>query len=65
MQSNGQFQFTVRGVGSGKTNLIQASTNLANWSTLSTNLVSTNSLIITDPAVTNSARRYYRVLQFH
>jgi len=65
IQTNGQFQFTVRGVGSGKTNLIQASTNLANWSTLSTNLVFTNSLIITDSAVTNSARRYYRVLQFH
>ena len=47
---------------SGLNGLIQVSTNLATWSTL-TNFIGTNiTLNILDPAATNGTRRFYRAV---
>src|SRR5436190_12945922 len=51
--TNGQFQFTVSGVTPGRTNVVQSSLNLSNWTTISTNVAVSNSLQIIDPAATD------------
>src|SRR5439155_18465227 len=58
--TNGQFQFTIRGVTPGRTNAVQSSLNLSNWSTISTNVAVSNSLQIIDPAASNFNLRFYR-----
>ena len=58
--TNGQFQFTIRGVTPGRTNAVQSSLNLSNWSTISTNVAVSNSLRIIDPAATDFNLRFYR-----
>ncbi|HWY78348.1 MAG TPA: chitobiase/beta-hexosaminidase C-terminal domain-containing protein, partial [Verrucomicrobiae bacterium] len=60
--SNGQFQLGLSGV-PGNKYVLQASTNLVNWTALSTNTASTNLLNLSDPGATNFPRRFYRVLQ--
>ena len=44
-------------------NLVQASTNLADWFTIGTNVLSTNTTRFTDHEATNFTQRAYRVLQ--
>ena len=56
-------QLSIDGVTPGKTNLLQISTNLADWTTISTNIVSTNTFTFTDTSATNAGLRYYRVVQ--
>ena len=56
------FQFTVTGLATNKSNFFQFSPDLATWTTLLTNMLSTNSFRFTD-AATNSVQRFYRVLQ--
>jgi len=63
VQSN-QFQLTLSGVNPGKSNVIQASTNLANWVSLATNVFSTNTVTVTDATASNFTQRYYRLLQY-
>ena len=63
LQTNQHFQFTLTGVSPGKTNVLQASTNLATWVALSTYMFSTNTVTVSDPAASNFNRRYYRVFQ--
>ena len=58
--TNGQFQFTISGVTPGRTNVVQSSSNLSNWTALSTNVAVSNSLQIIDPAATNFNLRFYR-----
>ena len=59
---NGSFKFTVTNVVVGKTNIIQASTNLVNWTNLYTNIASSTGFIYTDTAAPNFKRqRLYRV----
>jgi hypothetical protein len=59
----GQFRFTLTGVTPGRTNVIEASTNLLNWTAISTNVVSTNRITFTDSGATNHDRRHYRAIQ--
>lgn len=61
--TNGQFQFTISGVTPGRTNVVQSSLNLTNWSTFSTNVAVSNSLQIIDPEATNFALRFYRTFE--
>jgi hypothetical protein len=58
----GQFQFTVTGALPGKTNLIQASTNLLDWFSIGSQVSSTNTFELLDVEVTNIYQRFYRVL---
>lgn len=59
----GQFQFNVAGLNVGKTNLVQATTNLSNWISLRTNVATTNFSSFTDTQTLNFSRRFYRVTQ--
>lgn len=60
----GEAQFTVNSKAS-QTNLIQASTNLAdtNWTTISTVFTNTDSFIVTDSNAPNFQLRFYRVVK--
>jgi hypothetical protein len=46
----------------GSTYVIQASTNLQDWTPIYTNVALTGSLVFTDPAATNCPIRFYRAL---
>jgi len=59
----GQFRFTLTGVTPGRTNVIEASTNLLNWTAISTNVVLTNRFTFTDSGATGWDRRHYRAFQ--
>ena len=52
---------TAAGVVPGRTNLVQASTDLFNQVTISTNTVATNHPTTTDYAATKFAQRFYRL----
>jgi hypothetical protein len=60
--ANGQFELGFTGA-VGSNYVLQASTNLINWTPLSTNLALTNFFNLLDPNATNFPSRYYRVLQ--
>lgn len=59
----GAMELTAEGVIPGCTNLVQASTDLVNWTTLSTNVVSTNTFTVTDETAPDSSERFYRLVQ--
>jgi hypothetical protein len=63
--TNGQFQFTISGVTPGKTNVVQSSLNLSDWTSIATNVAVSNSLQIVDSTATNSSRRFYRMFEIH
>ncbi len=46
----------------GSTYIIQASTNLQDWSPISTNIATNSSFILTDLASTNYSKRFYRAV---
>ncbi len=56
-------QLTAVGVIPGKTNWVEASTNLTSWTGVSTNSVNTNWFSVTDSAATNYTTRFYRLVQ--
>src|SRR5690348_10117877 len=58
--ADGRFQFTISGVTPGKTNVVQASVNLVDWSSISTNVAASNSLQFVDDIAMNFTQRYYR-----
>ncbi len=60
--TNGQFQLQVMGA-PGSNYVLQATTNLLKWTSLSTNLLQSNLLYLVDPGATNHPLRFYRVLQ--
>jgi uncharacterized repeat protein (TIGR03806 family) len=60
--TNGQFQMEFNGA-PGSNYVLQASTNLLNWTPLTTNLAATNLFNLMDPGATNFPLRFYRVLQ--
>jgi hypothetical protein len=60
--SNGVFQMQFLG-SLGSNYVLQASTNLLNWSPLATNPAPTNVLNFVDPTWSNYPSRFYRVLQ--
>ncbi|MEI9962096.1 MAG: chitobiase/beta-hexosaminidase C-terminal domain-containing protein [Limisphaerales bacterium] len=59
---DGQFQLGFSGV-SGNNYILQATTNLIDWISISTNPASTNLFDLRDPKATNFEHRFYRVLQ--
>lgn len=61
--TNAAIQISTSGVIPGKTNYIQASPNLTDWISINTNIVATNNFSFVDSSATNSAARFYRVLQ--
>lgn len=61
--TNGQFQFTISNLTPGKTNVVETSPNLADWSALTTNVAVGNSQPILDLGATNTARRFYRAFE--
>jgi hypothetical protein len=63
MGTIGQFQFTVVGLTPGKTNVLQWSSDLSNWTAITTNVAVGNSFQIADAAVTNLDRRFYRIFE--
>jgi mono/diheme cytochrome c family protein len=60
--SNNVFQMGFSGV-VGSNYILQSSTNLITWTSLATNLATTNLFYLTDPAASNYPYRFYRVLQ--
>ncbi len=61
--NNGTVRLTATGVIPGRTNLVQASSDLVNWTPVSTNISASNTFTVTDAATTNSAARFYRLVQ--
>ncbi len=59
---DGTFQLGLSGV-PGNNYVLQATTNLVDWVSLSTNSAPTNMLNLVDPNSANFTRRYYRVMQ--
>jgi hypothetical protein len=60
--SNNMFQMGFSGV-IGSNYVLQSSTNLVTWTSLATNVATTNLFYLTDPAASNYPYRFYRVLQ--
>ena len=58
--ANGLPQLTLTGLIAGKTNVVQSSSNLAYWLSLSTNVATTSAFTFTDAAHTNGHSRFYR-----
>lgn len=58
---NGAFQLLVNGVVPNRTNYVEASTNLAIWNVISTNLSAGNSFSITNETAANFRWQFYRV----
>jgi subtilase family serine protease len=64
--SGGNLQITVSGLAFGTTNYLQASTNLSsptNWVSIATNVATSSSLVINGLSSTNSAIKFYRVIE--
>jgi formylglycine-generating enzyme required for sulfatase activity len=60
---NGSFRFTLYNLTPGKTNIVESSTNLVNWSAIATNVPSMALLNFTNIAVASPSGRYYRSRQ--
>jgi len=66
--TNGKLQFDVSGIRIGRTNFIQASTDLAssnNWVAIKTNVAAATSTNISGLDATNAGFRFYRVVEVH
>lgn len=65
--ATGGFELLVGGVIPGRTNVVQAASQLGGWSGLATNALPLNALSnqfrLTDPGATGAVSRFYRVLQ--
>lgn len=59
----GKFQFFISGLSVGKTNMVQASTNLTNWISLQTTVATNATNIFIDTQTPPLPRRFYRVVQ--
>ncbi|MEO5803954.1 MAG: hypothetical protein ABIR24_10515, partial [Verrucomicrobiota bacterium] len=60
---NAQFRFTVSGF-AGQTIVVQSSTNLWQWTSISTNTMGTSPVEILDATVSNLPQRFYRAVLF-
>ena len=60
---NGHFQFIISGVTPGRTNVVQCSLDLSNWTAISTNVAGSNIIPVSDPAPADSSRRFYRAFE--
>lgn len=60
----GQFQLTANGLTTGKTNIVQGSALLnSDWTSIATNVASADQATITGVDTTNSALRFFRLIQ--
>lgn len=59
----GHFQFIIEGVTPGKTNVVEVSPDLFNWSAIGTNVAVGNSMLFLDSTPATSARRFYRTFE--
>ena len=59
--SNGAFQMMIAGA-TGKTYVLQASTNLFNWAPIATNVPASTPFTVSDPNATNFNHRFYRAV---
>jgi phosphatidylinositol-3-phosphatase len=59
----GGLRVTAAGVIPGRTNLVQTSSDLITWTSISTNAVGTNTFTVTDGLATDSSPRFYRLVQ--
>jgi hypothetical protein len=59
--ANGAFRMNVTGLVPNSTNFVEASTDLATWSVIATNVSSSDSFSFTDDSATNHNWRFYRV----
>jgi hypothetical protein len=62
MRTNGTFAVRLDYPLPGRTNYVQASSDLVNWTSINTN-VATNSITIPDPAAGAALQRFYRVIE--
>jgi len=60
--SNGVVRLTLAGLTPGTTNVVLASTNLANWPPLTTNVAVGYKMIVTDDTAANVHRKFYRLM---
>ena len=60
--ADGMFQVQLSG-GAGQNYIFQGSTNLSNWTSLSTNNAFYNLLDFADPGASNFPQRFYRAIQ--
>ena len=58
--TNGAFRLNVTTVLPHTTNILETSTNLLAWTSISTNWSSSNSVFVQDPGATNYNQRFYR-----
>jgi hypothetical protein len=61
--TSGAIHLTAVGVTPGRTNIIEASTNLFSWIPISTNVSSSNTFAFVDIDAANFTTRFYRLLQ--
>lgn len=61
--STGELQLTATGVVPNRTNVVQVSTNLIDWVSISTNTVSTNTFMFTH-RIEGEPSRFYRLLEW-
>jgi hypothetical protein len=59
--AGGQFLFDVTGLTSGKTNVLQTSTNLISWMSAKTNIAASAFMTVTNAPAPGP--RFYRILQ--
>ena len=62
IRSNGIAGVRLDNVLLGRTNYVQASSDLVRWTTISTN-IATNAIMILDPAAATSPQQFYRAIE--
>jgi phosphatidylinositol-3-phosphatase len=60
---DGSAQINIVGAIPGKTHVLQMSTDLNNWTAISTNVPATAAFNLTDPSAAANSQRFYRVMQ--
>jgi hypothetical protein len=61
--AGGAMQLTVSGATPGATNVVLASSNLASWFPISTNVAASASFTVSDGGASGEGKRYYRVVR--
>ena len=63
MLADGRFQLTLTGLTPGKSNVLQASENLMDWTPLNTNVATADTFDFTDSAADSHTWRFYRFIE--
>jgi phosphatidylinositol-3-phosphatase len=59
----GAIRLTLSGLSPGRTNIVQASADLADWADVSTNVATGTTMNVTDHTAANLSHRFYRLLE--